>query len=85
MLNFSVNQAAKILPKFFFHTPACHSNLLPPRKKTKHKENFERIQYQNKSYVKFHTHHQHERKSNSKQILILKTPNKFSNLLIKIT
>ena len=35
--------------------------------------------------MKFHTHHQHERKSNSKQILILKTPNKFSNLLIKIT
>ena len=40
---------------------------------------------QNKYYVKFHTHHQHEHKNYSKQILILKTPNKFSNLLIKIT
>ena len=84
MLNFSVNQAAKILSKFFL----SHS-YLPLKSFAASEEinirNFERIQYQNKSYVKFHTHHQHERKSNSKQILILKTPNKFFNLLINIT
>ena len=72
MLNFSVIQAAKILSKFLlshFYLPlksyAAFGRKLNIR-------NFERIQYQNKSYVKFHTNHQHERKSNSKQILILK-------------
>ena len=85
MMNFSVIQAAKILSNFFLSRSYLPLKSFAASEETKNIRNFERIQYQNNSYTKFQTYHQHERKSNSKQIFILKTPNKFFNFMIKIS